>query len=236
MENVFNVLFLKKEDFSDVCSSLIFPLEKQFNMRLACKDDISDIINVDKESFDDENLAMTPDMLEQRLIRFPLGNWVLQKGQQIVGCCCTMLVEDNVDKIISWDQTTGNGTISTHSEQGKALFGVNTSLIPEAHGIGATFLKELTHLLVVGLQLHRGFGAGRLIGYNRVRDKMSPEEFACQVNLEFNIQPVTPIAAFLIRAGGKYIKILPNYWPIDADSAGHGILFEWVNPFVRLLK
>ncbi|MFA5188704.1 MAG: hypothetical protein WC460_05070 [Patescibacteria group bacterium] len=233
---LFKVLDLSRQDLSAICRQITIPLSHSFSLRQATLADIPRIVEVDKKSFGAEDLAMTEEMMTSRIKIFPEGNWVLQKEKEIVGVGCSMLISDDEDKITSWSELTGNGTISTHKPDGKALLGINVSLLPDVHGFGSAFLNEFTHILVVGLKLKLAFGVGRLLGYKEFADKMSPQEFLCLCVAENNILPVSPVVSFLMRAGGKLIKLVPNYWPVDTDSLGYGVLMEWVNPYWRFLS
>jgi hypothetical protein len=80
---------------------------------------------------------------------------------------------------------------------------------------------------VIEDRLERVLGGGRMSGYHRHADVLSPESY-----VEAVVAGVVrdPVISFLLRCGRTPVALVPNYLE-DEESLNYGLLMEWRNPF-----
>ncbi|MFZ3591750.1 GNAT family N-acetyltransferase, partial [Bacillus sp. DJP31] len=79
----------------------------------------------------------------------------------------------------------------------------------------------------VGLRLDRLLGGGRMPGYHKMAEKMSPVHY---LNAVVTGELKDPVITFLLRCGRTQVKVVANYLE-DEESCHYGALMEWKNPF-----
>ena len=211
---------------------LLHPHKTGVTVRNTCPEDITKVVNLQKESF--PYLARYgniwhPEELESHLRVFQQGQFIaVEPDGTVVGSASTLIVSLNPEYAEhSWKEITADGMFTNHSPNGDSLYGADISTHPKYRheGIGG-MLYNTRKELVRKLNLRRMIGGGRLFNYCEYADNISPLEYAHKV---VRGELKDPVLSFELDNEFKFIKILPNYLD-DVRSLNHASFIEWLNP------
>lgn len=170
----------------------------------------------------------TREQLLSHIARFPEGALCAEVCGQIVASGTTLIVRLDPDHLQhTWSEITGDGYLTPHNPQGDTLYGVDLCVHPDWRGFGiARLIYAARFDLVRRLGLRRFCAAGRMPGYHRYADRMTPEEYVAKVVAgELTDPTLTP----QLRSGLRPVAVLHGYIP-DAESRDCALLMEWRNP------
>lgn len=191
-------------------------------------DDIPELINLQARVYPDIP-PWSLHKLRKQLDVFPQGQIVAEGNDGLIGCASSLIVLwDDWSESHNWKEITGAGTFDNHNPMGKTLYGAEIFVDPTLHGSGiGHLLYEGRRTLCRAMNLKRIIACGRLPGYHRHADHLSPE---------FYVQNVVwgdlsdPVLSFQIKEGFSYCRIMENYIPEDNESLGYASLIVWLNP------
>lgn len=114
---------------------------------------------------------------------FPDGFLVAIHQDRVVGYATSLIVQlDDDSPWYSYDEITGGGAFTTHSDSGDTLYGADIAVHSEYQGRGvAAALYEGRKKLLKRLNLRRMVAGGRIPGYRAVADTLSPEDYVEKV-------------------------------------------------------
>jgi hypothetical protein len=81
--------------------------------------------------------------------------------------------------------------------------------------------------VVTHLGLKRLLGGGRMPGYHKKANDMTPQEYIHAITKG---ELKDPVISFLLRCGRTPVHVSENYLE-DEESCHYGALMEWKNPF-----
>ncbi len=167
--------------------------------------------------------------LEDQLRIFPQGQLVAENDDGLIGCASSLVVLwDDWSESHNWEEITGAGTFVNHNPQGRTLYGAEVFVNPNHHGAGIGHkLYEGRRNICRAMNLKRIIACGRLPGYHRHADQLSPELYAQKVVWG---DLTDPVLSFQIKEGFSYCRIMENYIPEDIESCGNAALIVWLNP------
>jgi GNAT superfamily N-acetyltransferase len=215
-----------------IMNELLHPHETGAKVRNTTKNDISKIIDLQKQSFPflaKYGNIWKAEELESHLNIFPEGQFVVvEPDNTIVGSASTLIISlDPEYKEHTWKDITANGMFYNHDSRGESLYGADISTHPKYRheGLGS-MLYDARKELAIKLNLRRMISGGRLFNYCEYSDKMSPLEYAQKV-IKGELRD--PVLSFELDNKFKFIKILPNYMN-DIRSLNYASFIEWLNP------
>ncbi|KQO00689.1 GNAT family N-acetyltransferase [Paenibacillus sp. Leaf72] len=194
--------------------------------------DFEGLIDVQCESFPPPfpaELWWSKEQLAEHVSRFPEGALCAEVGGRLIGSMTGLIIHmDDYGHSHSWEAITDNGFIRNHNRSGDTLYVVDICVIPEYRksGIGK-WLMQTMYETVVHLQLVRLLGGGRMPGYYRYAEEITPESYVSGVVAG---KYSDPVLSFLLRCGRTPTGIAANYLE-DEQSCGYAALMEWRNPF-----
>lgn len=194
--------------------------------------DIPRLILIQQESFPppfSSDLWWNEEQLTNHVTLFPEGALCIEVNGEIAGSMTGLLVDFNPSKPDhSWDEITDSGYIRNHKRKGNTLYVVDISVRPSFRKLGlGKLLMQSMYEVVIHLGLERLLGGGRMPGYKKQAELMTPEHY-----IEAVIKGALedPVITFLLRCGRTPVKIVENYLE-DEESKNYGTLMEWKNPF-----
>ncbi|WP_159883626.1 GNAT family N-acetyltransferase [Paenibacillus puerhi] len=194
--------------------------------------DFEALIQIQRESFPPpfpEELWWTKEQLGNHVRLFPEGALCVEADGEIVASMTGLLVDyDPGDPDHTWAEITDSGYITTHRPDGNTLYVVDIGARPSYRKLGlGKWLMLSMYEVVVRLQLKRLLGGGRIPGYGRVADEMSPEAY---VEAVLRGTRRDPVMTFLLKCGRTPVKLVADYLE-DEESRNYAMLMEWKNPF-----
>ncbi len=167
--------------------------------------------------------------LESQLAIFPEGQLGIELDGTLVATSSSLIVdEEDFGAWHTFKQVSDDGFIRNHDPDGDTLYGIDIAVDPSTRGMRlARRLYEARKELCERKNLRAILIAGRIPGFDRHADQMTADEYVRKVVRKELKDPVltTQLAnGFAIRA------VLDGYLPGDAESRGHAVFMEWLNP------
>lgn len=206
------------------------PLEiaiRQYSMA-----DIPGLIAIQEASFPPpfpSDLWWNEEQLRHHLAIFPHGALCAECNGRLIGSVTGLIVNDGMlAGSHSWSSITDDGYIRNHDPQGDTLYIVDISVLPDMRkaGIGKWLMQSM-YETVVHYRLKRLLGGGRMPGYRRYAETVSPEAYVEGV---VSGTYRDPVLSFLLRCGRMPVGVMSDYLE-DEDSCNYAALMEWRNPF-----
>jgi len=168
------------------------------------------------------------DKFASQVAVFPEGQMVAEQNGRVMGASASLIVQwDNYAVDHTWNGITGDGYFTTHDRSGRTLYGAEVVVGAKRRGNGiGRALYNARRRLCQTLNLRRIIAAGRLPGYHKVKDVMSPELYAMRVVWG---DIADPVLRFQMSQGFHYCGVIHNYLPEDAPSCGNAALIVWLN-------
>lgn len=166
--------------------------------------------------------------IESQLSIFPDGQVCIEYDDELVASCSSVIVDfDHYEEWHNWREIADSGYIRNHDPEGDTLYGIEIMVHPEYRGMKlARRLYEARKEIARQHNLPRIIIAGRIPGYGKHADKMSPREYVERVMRKELFDPVLTIQLsndFVLK------RLIPNYLPGDSDSRGYATFLEWTN-------
>lgn len=159
---------------------------------------------------------------------FPQGQLVVEVDGRLMGCASSLVVDwDEWMGAHTWKEITTAGTFDNHNPAGRTLYGAEVFVDPDSRGLGLGHaLYEGRKALCRGMNLRRIIACGRLPGYHKHADSLTPELYAQKV-VWGDIRD--PVLGFQMHEGFHYCGVIEDYLPEDRESCGHAALIVWLN-------
>ncbi|MEY4480318.1 MAG: hydrolase YhcX [Bacillota bacterium] len=208
-------------------SQQISQFEKKVTIRSIERTDFHKIIALQELCF--PNMApWTLGHLESHIKHFPEGQICVELDGEIIGSCSSLRVNfDDYLEQHTYSEITDHGYIRNHNPRGESLYGMEVMVHPDYRRmkIGRR-LYEARKRLAEQLNLKSIIVGGRIPGYHKHSDQLTPRDYAEEV-LQQNIYD--PVLTFQMMNGFTLKRIITNYLTDDTDSKNYAALLEWNN-------
>lgn len=197
------------------------------------KDDFMELISIQKESFPPpfpSDLWWNENQLSNHTSLFPEGALCVEIDGILAGSITGLMVNFDLEHPDhSWEEITDNGYIKNHDQEGDTLYIVDICVRPSYRklDLGKLLLQSM-YETVVHLKLSRLLGGGRMPGFHRHAQDLTPEEYIEKV---VSGELRDPVISFLLRCGRTPLVLVPDYL-VDDESCNYALLMEWRNPFL----
>jgi GNAT superfamily N-acetyltransferase len=197
----------------------------EFLIRNATAADVIQMEFVQKQCYPslDKSELLNRNHFMNHITIFPEGQFIVEREGEIVGSASTMRIFFPKENH-SFLATTDNLWITkTHQKEGDWMYGLDMGILPEYRGLGLSRELYLTRQEIAKkLGLKGQIIAGMTIGYGRVKDRMTIEEYCYALEIKkFTDPTVTPQR----KAGFRWIKPLYNY--INDPEAGFACILMY---------
>jgi ribosomal protein S18 acetylase RimI-like enzyme len=196
------------------------------------KKDFKDLVQIQQESFPPpfpSELWWNEEQLENHIELFQQGALCIEIEGEMAGSMTALIVNFNPDHPNhTWEEITDNGYIRNHNPKGNTLYVVDIGVRPKFRKLGlGKWLMLSMYEVVIHLGLERLLGGGRMPGYHKKSNNMSPDQYVEAV-VKGTVKD--PVLTFLLRCSRTPIGVVANYLE-DEESCHYGTLMEWKNPF-----
>lgn len=168
------------------------------------------------------------EQLESHVRLFPEGQICIEYDGEIIGSCSSLIINfDDYLEQHTYSEITDKGYIRNHNPRGGNLYGMEVMVHPNYRRmkIGRR-LYEARKRLAEQLNLKSIIVGGRIPGYHKQSDSMTPREYAEEV-LQQNIYD--PVLTFQMMNGFTLKRIITGYLHDDQESMNYATLLEWNN-------
>jgi ribosomal protein S18 acetylase RimI-like enzyme len=196
------------------------------------KTDFDELIQIQSECFPPpfpSELWWNKEQLTNHVTLFPEGALCIEVNGELAGSLTGLCVDFDPDHMDhTWEEITDSGYIRNHDPKGNTLYIVDISVRPKYRklGLGNLMMQAMYHV-VIEKGLDRLLGGGRMPGYHKVADQMSPEQYLEKI-VSGTLKD--PVITFLLRCSRVPIGVVKNYLD-DEESCNNAALMEWKNPF-----
>lgn len=200
----------------------------QATVRHTRPEDIEPLIALQRRVYPDIQ-SWSAEQMRHQLAVFPQGQLVAEVDGEFAGCASSLIVLwDDWGEHHTWSEITEGGHFGSHNPMGRTLYGAEVFVNPELRGSGVGHaLYEARRSLCRQMNLKRIIACGRMPGYHRFADRMTPEEYAKRV-IWGDLSD--PVLGFQLHEGFSYCGIVHGYLPDDGESLGNASLIVWLNP------
>lgn len=201
-------------------------------LREVRSDDVEELIALNKLCFPsqaEEPIVWNRVQLQNHLRVFPEGQLLLELDGRIAGAVSSLIVDLGADpyRPHTYAGITDGGFFHNHDPRADTLYGADVYVHPSLRRGGiAHALYEARRELCRRLNLRRILAGGRLDGYARHADRMTPEAYVAAV-VEGRIHD--EVLTFQLREGFVVRGVLRHYI-LDPASCDCASLIEWRNP------
>jgi len=196
------------------------------------KEDFDELIQIQAECFPPpfpSELWWNKEQLTNHVTLFPQGALCVEVESELAGSITgARILFAPAHPSHTWEDITDNGYIRNHDRQGNTLYIVDISVRPKFRklGLGKCMMQSM-YQVVIQLRLDRLLGGGRMPGYHKVADHLTPNQY---IDAVIKGEMKDPVISFLLRCGRTPVSIIGDYLE-DEESLNHAVLMEWKNPF-----
>lgn len=200
-------------------------LNNEFLLRNATAEDVIQMEYVQRQCYPSlhESELLNREHFINHIKIFPEGQFVIEKEGVIIGSTSTMKVYFPEENKSFLDETDDLWITNKHKSEGDWMYGIDMGVLPEYRGLGLSREMYFARQEVCEkFKLKGQVIAGMTIGYGRLRDKMTIEEYCYALEIKkFTDPTVTPQR----KAGFRWIKPLYNY--INDPEAGYACVLMY---------
>ena len=195
------------------------------NLRI---EDYENVRSIMKKVYKNVDAPWQQDQIEAMISRFPQGQiCIVDKGRTVAVALTLMIDYTEYGDRHTYLQVVGDGTLKNHDPEGDYLYGIEIFVDPEYQGMRlGRRLYDARKELCEKLNLRGIIVGGRIPGYRKYSDQLSPQEY---INRVKNKEIYDPVLSFQLSNDFHIKKLLKNYYPVDHQSEGNAVLLEWVN-------
>jgi predicted amidohydrolase/ribosomal protein S18 acetylase RimI-like enzyme len=201
--------------------------ETKIIVRNMKREDFEAVIALEKICFP-RMIPWTLSQLQSHLRVFPEGQIVIEVDEVLVGSSSSLIVNfDEYSDQHTYDEISDKGYITNHNPEGDNLYGLEVMVHPDYRNmkIGKR-LYEARKELAQRLNLKSIVIGGRIPGYHKFADTMTPRQYAEAVMAK---DLYDPILTFQLMSGFILKRIIKKYLPDDDSSLEYATLMEWNN-------
>jgi predicted amidohydrolase/ribosomal protein S18 acetylase RimI-like enzyme len=168
------------------------------------------------------------ELFQKQLERFPEGQLCIESEGRVVAAAISMIVDyDRFGHNHTYWQIIGDGDLSNHDPEGDTLYGVDVFVHPDYRQLRlARRLYDARKELCVSLNLKQIVLGGRIPGYRRLADEMTPQQYIEEVRRG---SLVDPVLTFQLNNDFQVHRVVRNYLPEDRDSGATAVVLVWSN-------
>lgn len=196
------------------------------HLLLSDYEDLREAMDLSYQGLDDDPWRRR--QVASLLKRFPDGQICVEVNGRVVGCALAIIVRyADFGDTHTYNQITAEDTFKTHNPAGDVLYGIDVFVHPEYRGMRlARRMYDARKELCEGLNLRAIVAGGRIPGYVKYSDDLTPKVYIAKVEMK---ELFDPILTFQLSNGFHVKKLLRGYLEGDRESKEFATLLEWNN-------
>jgi acyl transferase domain-containing protein/acyl carrier protein/ribosomal protein S18 acetylase RimI-like enzyme len=211
--------FRKYPNILPYCRITLNRFERRpYRVRMARREDLPALERLEEACWP-ERMRIPAAALLRRLCDYPLGQWVLEMDDRIVG----VVYSQRIREIDSLRDSRLDTVSDMHDPNGTVVQLLGLNVLPEVQHLGLG--DQLLDLMLLRSSVQGG--VQKVAGLTRCKNfsGASIAELRSYVaERDHNGRPVDPILQFHVSHGARIEGVVPDYRPDDSDNLGAGIL------------
>jgi predicted amidohydrolase/GNAT superfamily N-acetyltransferase len=176
--------------------------------------------------------AWTQQQFASQIARFPEGQICIEDNGEVVAAAVSLIVDyGRWGDQHNYGEITGNGFLTSHDPDGDTLYGVDIFVHPDYRDLRlGRRLYDARKELCKKLNLRRIVAGGRIPGYRKYAERMTPVEY---IELVKSKEIYDPVLSFQLANDFHVRRVIHRYEPQDRESRAYATLLEWINIHYR---
>lgn len=168
------------------------------------------------------------EQFKSQITIFPEGQLCIAYQGKVIASSSSLIIDfDIYSASNSWAEIADNGYIRNHNNGGDTLYGIEMMVDPEYRGLKLSRrLYEARKKIAAQRNLKRIVIGGRIPGYSKYADKLTPREYISKV---MDKKLTDPVLTPQLSNGFVLKRIIPDYLTSDLESKGYATFLEWSN-------
>jgi len=165
-----------------------------------------------------------------QLDHFPDGQICIEDNGKVVAVAISVIVDyDRYGDRHTYRKITADGFLTNHDPKGDTLYGVDLFVHPEYQSMRlGRRIYDARKELCENLNLYRMIIGGRIPGYEKFRDEITPQKY---IELVRNKEVYDPVLTFQLANDFHVRRVVRNYAPEDKQSGAYAVILEWINTY-----
>ncbi|MCF8039292.1 MAG: GNAT family N-acetyltransferase [Desulfohalobiaceae bacterium] len=170
----------------------------------------------------------TREEFASHLARFPQGQICIEDRGKVVAAALSLIIDfSRYGENHTYHQIVGEGHLKNHDPDGDYLYGIEVFVNPDYQGMRlGRRIYDARKEICENLNLKGILLGGRIPGYRKVADEMTPQQYIQMVKSK---EIHDPVLTFQLANDFHIKKLIKNYMPEDRESLGYAVLLEWNN-------
>ncbi len=162
------------------------------------------------------------------LARFPQGQICIEDHGKVVAAALSLIIDfSKYGENHTYYQVIGEGHLKKHDPEGDYLYGIEVFVNPDYQGMRlGRRIYDARKEICENLNLKGILIGGRIPGYHKVAQELTPQEY---VRLVKSKEIYDPVLTFQLANDFHIKKLIKGYMPEDRESLGYAVLLEWNN-------
>lgn len=206
--------------------------EHKLQTRHLRMDDFEALRSIYKRVYKGVDTPWTREQIALLISIFPKGQVCIEDNGEPVAIALSIIIDFSLfGDQHTYDQIIANGTFKSHDQEGDYLYGIEVFVDPGYRGMRlGRRLYDARKEIAENLNLKGILLGGRIPGYHKVSDEMTPQEYILKVK---NREIYDSVLTFQISNDFHVRNLLDEYWPGDHFSHGNAVLLEWINIYYQ---
>ncbi len=202
--------------------------EHKLSLRNLRIEDYADLTEIMDRAYRAMDEIWERDEIRSMITRFPEGQLCIEDNGKVVAVALSLIIDyAKYGSTHTYQDIIGEGYLRNHDPNGDYLYGIEVFVHPDYQGMRlGRRLYDGRKGLCEQLNLKGILVGGRIPGYGRYSQEMSPQEYVTQVK---NKELHDPVLSFQLANDFHIKKLIKGYLPIDERSHGYAVLLEWNN-------
>lgn len=209
--------------------------EHKLILRNIRPDDFEAINRISEKIYSRVDGGWERDQFNSLIKHFAEGQICIEDNGEVIAAAFSLIVDykkytDNHTYSVITDQ----GYIRNHDPEGDVLYGVDIFVDPDRRGLRlGRRLYEARKEMCRNLNLRAIIAGGRIPGYEKYKDELSPHQYIEKVSRK---EIYDPILTFQVANEFEVKRLMTKYMPEDDESGGYATLLEWSNIYYQPIE
>jgi predicted amidohydrolase/ribosomal protein S18 acetylase RimI-like enzyme len=207
-------------------------IKHKLKTRHLCQNDYESLHDICARVYKGVDSPWTKEQIAQLIKLFPEGQLCIEDNGKPVAMALSLIIDFSLfGDQHTYNRIIGGGSFKSHDPEGDYLYGIEVFVDPDYQGMRlGRRLYEARRELAENINLKGILLGGRIPGYHKYSDQMTPQQYILKVK---NRELMDPVLTFQLSNDFHVRNLIDDYWPMDHHSHGNAVLLEWINIYYQ---